>query len=61
MVGTIVILFVVFMCSGFKAPLKPLLCFIIVLVVLCFPLRCITYEGEGQTVDRTDVCNLELL
>ena len=33
-VGFVVVLFLVFLCSGFRSPLSPLLCFIIVFVII---------------------------
>ena len=36
MAGLIVVLFVVFLCSGFRSPLNLLLCFITAFLLFCF-------------------------
>ena len=58
-VGLIVLLFVVFLCSGFRSPLNPLLCSITVLCCMNFTVmfhRCV----EDSYVDRTYICSLVL-
>ena len=56
-VGPIVVLFVTFLCSGFKSPLCPLLYFIT--AIICISLWCFTDEMENPYTDQTYVCNLE--
>ena len=59
MVGPIVDLFVVFLCSGFRSPLSHMLCFITVFVItcICVSLFCFTDEVDDSYADRTYVCN----
>ena len=56
----IVVLFTFVLCSGFRSPLSPLLCFITVVLNTCISLWCFTDEVEDPYVDRTYICNLEL-
>ena len=58
-VEPIVALFVIVLCSGFRSPLIPLLCFITVFLIICVALRCFTDEVEDPCADRTYVCNFE--
>ena len=53
------VLFVVFLCSGFRTPLSPLLCFITVFLNICILLWCFTDEVEDLYADCTYICNLE--
>ena len=50
-VGLIVVLFVVFLCSGFRST---------VYLNICVSLRCLTDELEDPYADRSYICNLEL-
>ena len=55
MVGLIVVLFVVFLRSGFRPPLKPLLCFITMFLIICVPLCSFTDEIEDPYANRNIV------
>ena len=60
MVGPIVVvLFVVFLCSGFRSPLRPLLYFIKVLII-CVSRRYFINKVEDSYADQSHICNLVL-
>ena len=60
-VGLIVVLFVVFLCSGFRSPLSPLLCFITEFLIICVSLWCFTDETEDPYAEQTYIYNLGLV
>ena len=51
-VGLIVVMFVVFLCSGFRSPSHPLICFSSVFMIICVSCPCSTDEVENRYADR---------